>query len=368
MTFSQIVSSIDYSTINSLLYNDDEKLIEPIPEKETIEYTDFLLLLSPAAICFQDKLEQKARQITKQHFGRTMQLYAPIYLANECDNECVYCGFNKSALIDRRKLSLVEIESECKTVKEKGFNSVLLLTGESESKAGVDYIINAVGVAVKYFKYVALEVFPTSTENYQKYLKAGVSGITIYQETYHSSTYTDMHLKGPKSDYNFRLDTPDRVFESGIRKVGIGALLGLFDFRYDAAVCALHASYLTKKYWRGETTVSFPRIRDHKGNLLKTKYKVEDKELRQIVIAYRLFLPWVGLVLSTRESSDIRDDFLDIGITQISAESKTNPGGYSNHGGSEQFSVADNRSLKEIVQVLKQKKYDPIFTDWSEVF
>lgn len=363
MSFAEVFKKFDYQDYSSCLECTDEDQIIKVLAKESINYKEFLLLLSPAAENYLLQMAKKSMVLTRKHFGRTIQLYVPLYLSNECENECLYCGFNKNHKINRVTLSMKEVEDEIKLLSEQGFDSILLLTGEAPERVGSDYVSDSIKIANKYFDYVALEIFAGSQDDYKKYIEAGASGVTIYQETYNPETYDKLHLSGPKSDYLYRLNAPDRILSAGMRKVGLGALLGLYDWKYEVAALGMHVDYLMKKYWKSEVSVSFPRMRD------KVIYEtVSDKHLVQMMLALRIFQPTLGLVLSTREPAEIRDKMIDIGVTQISAESKTNPGGYSGNSSDEQFSVADQRSLKEVIGMLNAKGYDSVFKDWSTEF
>ncbi len=323
----------------------------------------FYKLLEDLSDANLSALAIKAKQLTKQHFGNTIQLYIPLYLSNECCNSCLYCGFNKNQTIVRQTLSLQEATNQLQIIKQKGFDSVLLLTGEHPSVAGVNYLVPIIKQAQKLFSYIALEIFPCTTEDYSKLIKAGASGLTIYQETYNKKVYSQMHPLGPKSDFTFRYEAPERALKAGMRKVGLGFLLGLSDWRQDALSLAEHLNTLMNKYWKADFTVSFPRI--HKTPDNTSVSAVSDREFVQMILAFRVAFPKVGIILSTRENSETRDNLLGLGVTQISAESKTNPGGYSKNNSDEQFKVNDHRSLEEIIKTIKNKGLDPVIKDWS---
>jgi 2-iminoacetate synthase len=310
-------------------------------------------------------LANKSKLLTKQYFGNTIQLYIPLYLSNECSNGCLYCGFNKDNSLFRETLSLDKVIQEMHIIKKRGFDNILLLTGEQKETAGVEYLIPIIKEAKKKFSFIGLEIFPCSKEEYVKLINAGASGVTIYQETYNKKKYNDMHLFGPKKDYHFRYEAPERALKAGIRKIGLGCLLGLHDWREDILSLANHLSILMKKYWRAEFSISFPRIHNTPNNIKLSP--VTERNLIQIIIAFRLSFPQVGLILSTRENPIIRDICINLGINQISAESKTNPGGYSCNNNNEQFQIQDNRPLNEIITVLQQNHLEPIFKDWSTI-
>lgn len=368
MSFFDQFKEIDFQKTLNFIEGVSAGEVEQVLQKETIDYDDFLKLLSSAAISFLPEMAKKSIWLTKKHFGNTMGLYVPLYLSNECSNGCSYCGFNKNADVTRSTLSLEEAEKEIKYLRDLGFRNILLLTGEDYRKISPQYVADAIKIARKYFDYVSLEVFPASEEVYKLWTDSGVSGLTIYQETYDVDTYDKVHLFGKKKDFRHRLETPERALAAGMRKVGVGALLGLSNYKIEAAALAKHADYLHKKYWRAELSISFPRIRNM-GIDFVPENNVSDKVLLQLILALRIFMPWVGLVLSTREEAEFRDNLMDIGITQMSAESKTNPGGYSGcSAGDEQFSVADKRTLAELMEVLDKKGYDPVLKDWSYDF
>ena len=260
---------------------------------------------------------------------------------------------------------------EFESIRELGFSSVLLLTGESPNKAGVDYIASCVKLARNYFPLISLEVYPVETDEYKKLVEAGASGLTIYQETYDPLTYSEVHSSGRKRDFEWRLDTPDRAALAGFRKIGLGALLGLYDWRSDAAMLGAHAAYLTKKYWRTEISVSFPRLRGSFSNF-SPPYNVADLELVQMMLAVRLYSRFSGITLSTRESPDFRDHMVGLAVTSMSAGSRTNPGGYKayaeDHGAGSQFDVHDGRSVAEVAQMIRAKGHYPVMKDWAETF
>ena len=368
ITFLEKYQKIEIKEIEEVINNTRDSDIKAILNKESLSLNDFFRLLSPEAEKHLKPMAEKARLLTQQHFGKTMQFYVPLYLSNECSNSCLYCGFQRNADIDRKTLNLEEIEGEIKYLREIGFQNILLLTGEAPKTAGVDYIVEAIKIARKYFTYISLEIFSATEEDYKKFIAAGASGLTIYQETYHYPTYITLHPQGLKKNFEWRISTADRALKAGFRKIGLGSLLGLYEWRYEAAFLGVHANYLMKQFWKSEISISFPRLRDM-GKNFATDYKVKDINLLQMILSLRLFLPWIGLVLSTRETPALRDHLLETGITQMSAESKTTPGGYKDETSSgEQFSVADQRSLKELMLTLQQKGFDPVLKDWVEDF
>ncbi|MDD5455560.1 MAG: 2-iminoacetate synthase ThiH [Candidatus Margulisbacteria bacterium] len=366
----------DFLKTNSMLYKESFSIPSALSEnqilsmlnKEKPDYNDFLCLLSPAAVPFLSLMAQKARQLTNTWFGKTIQLYVPLYLSNECQNQCLYCGFNKMSDIKRKTLTKQEAIKEYQHLKKMGFDNILLLTGESPNIVDTSYLTEMICLARDFFSSVSLEIYPAGIAAYKKFIQAGATGLTLYQETYHAPTYKKVHLAGRKKNYLYRLNSPDRALTAGFRRMGVGALLGLFDWRYEMAMLGLHTQYLQKKYWRSEIAVSFPRLRYAHGNK-KKKNKVTDQDLVQMILAIRLFLPSAGITLSTREPSSLRDHLIKLGVTQMSAASKTNPGGYSGGNSSgEQFSIADHRSLKTIMKMLEFHEIDPALKNWSYDF
>jgi 2-iminoacetate synthase len=368
MSFSRFVNDFDNKFFHEIINNTDKNLILNILSKDKINYIDFLHLLSKEAGNMLENLAVKAREITIKRFGKVINFYAPVYLSNECTNRCVYCGFNCDRDIGRKTMSFSEIKNEYKILKDTGFDYVLLLTGESPVNAGLPYINKAVMLAKDYFTFIGLEIYPMEVEEYKKLIESGASGLTIYQETYDISVYEKMHISGRKKDYKWRLDTPERAAIAGFRKIGMGALLGLSNFRYEAAMLGAHLNYLQKKFWKTEFTLGFPRINPPTKDFV-IPARVTDRELVQMMCALRIYQQETGFTLTTREMPGLRDNLIDLCITQISAGSRTNPGGYSHNDGSgEQFTVNDSRNFAEMVKVVKQKGFDPVTKDWSNQF
>lgn len=335
-------------------------------ERPTME--DFKALLSPAAENHLEALAAKAHRITKQRFGKTILLYAPLYISNECTNGCLYCGFNATNKVPRKTLSLDEVERDARVLHDQGFRHILLVTGESPGKVD-NNLLAAVAERIKpLFSSISIEVYPMETEGYRQMVDAGVDGLTIYQETYDRDLYSELHPFGKKRDYDFRLLTPERGGAAGLRRIGIGFLQGLGNFRTEAFLTGLHATYLARHYWRSQISISFPRMRPAEGSMTPPN-PVSDRNLVQLICAMRLLMHDSGLVLSTRESAELRDNLLPLGITQMSAGSCTAPGGYSEDDQStQQFAIDDDRTPAEIEQILRQKGYDPVWKDWDVAF
>ncbi len=329
---------------------------------------DFMALLSPAAEDFLEDIAQQAHAITLRRFGRTILLYAPLYLSNECHNGCLYCGFSADNPIPRRTLTLDEIERDARLLHAQGFRHILLLTGEAPGKVGNEFIAAAAERIRPLFSSIGIEVYPMESEGYRQMVAAGVDALTIYQETYDPQLYRQLHPSGRKRDYRFRLETPERGGTAGLRRIGIGFLLGLGNFRTEAFFAGLHGRYLAHQYWRTLLTVSFPRLRPAEGGF-QPPNPVSDRQFVQLICAMRLLLHDAGLVLSTRESATLRDNLLPLGITQMSAGSCTAPGGYAEKGAAtEQFTIDDARTPTEIASMLRQRGYDPVWKDWDSAF
>lgn len=326
---------------------------------------DFKAFISPAARPFLEVMAQQSHQLTRKRFGNTMQMYVPMYLSNECQNICTYCGFSYTNKIRRRTLTDREILQEVEYIKSKGYDHILLVTGEADKTVGVDYISHAIRLIRSEFSNISIEVQPLQKQDYEYLINDGLYAVLVYQETYHRQEYKKHHPKGKKSNFNYRLDTPDRLGRAGIHKIGLGALLGLEDWRADSFFTALHLKYLQKTYWKTKYSVSFPRLRPH-SNGLQPKVNLTDADLVQLITAYRLLDEDVELSISTRENETFRDHIVNLGITSISAESKTNPGGYVVAKQSlEQFEISDERSTEEIVNMLREQDIEPVWKDWE---
>lgn len=332
------------------------------PLDRTLE--DHAALLSPAAAERLEDLARASRRLTLARFGRTMHLYAPVYLSNECLTTCGYCGFARNLPVARKTLGEAEALREARHLTAQGFRSLLLLTGEHERLTGVDFLERHIRVLSAVVPSIAVEVQVWSESEYRRLRDAGCEGVVIYQETYDPSRYAEVHLAGRKRDYRWRLHGPERAARAGMRRVGIGALLGLHDdWRFEAIVMAAQARFLMRRYWRSQVTVSVPRIRPSASGF-QPRVEVADRDLTQLVAALRLSLPDAGLVLSTREAPEVRDGLHRIGITHTSAGSHTEPGGYEEPGGAEeQFEVADHRSPAEVAASLRAMGYDPVWED-----
>ncbi len=325
-----------------------------------------LALLSPAAGLFLEEMAGEAQKLTVQHFGRSMQMYTPMYLSDFCENRCIYCGYQAGNTIPRKTLSLEEAEKEAACIADLGFRHILLLTGESRIKSPVSYIGQCVKLLKQYFSSVSVEVYPLTQAEYEELIEAGVCGLTVYQETYDEATYDRVHLQGPKKNYCNRLDAPERGGAAGMHFLNIGALLGLGNWQTDAFFMGLHALYLQELFPGCEIGVSVPRMRPHEGSFQQVS-RVSDTNLVQIITALRLFLPKASIALSTREEKTFRNHLIPLGITMMSASSSTGVGGHtqSEGGGLKQFEISDTRTLEEVRQAIRFAGYQPVLKNWS---
>jgi 2-iminoacetate synthase len=350
---------IDFSKSRTL------KDVENVLAKDKLDILDYATLISDAV---DDKtlehMAEVSKNMTEKQFGRTISIYAPIYLSNYCVNNCKYCGFRKENKIHRRQLEVHEVIEEAKVLSSQGIKHVLILTGENEKISSLDYISSCVQAIKPYFSSISIEVYPVDTKDYERLVALGVDGVTIYQETYDEHTYSIMH-SGPKADYKYRIETPDRAAEAKMRTIGVGALLGLYNPIYDNFYTALHAKYLMDKYTDCDISVSFPRIQPEVGGF-QAHSTADDRMFLQFLLASRIFLPRIGITVSTRENAVLRDNIIGLGVTKFSAGSKTDVGGYSSpdNTDSEQFIISDDRSIKDITETIYKKGYQPIFTDW----
>lgn len=343
-------------------------------ERCTVE--DFKALLSPAAEPFLEKMAEKAKIETGKHFGNSVYLFTPLYIANYCENYCVYCGFNCYNHINRMKLDMQQIEHEMKVIADSGMEEILILTGESKAKSSVEYIGEACKLARKYFRLVGLEIYPVNTEDYKYLHECGADYVTVFQETYDSDKYETLHLMGHKRVWPYRFDAQERALKAGMRGVGFSALLGLSDFRKDALASALHVYYLQRKYPQAEFSLSCPRLRPIINNDKINPLDVHEKQLCQVLCAYRIFLPYVGITVSSRESETFRNGIVKITATKISAgvstgigdhESKYTGKGKTDDEGDEQFEINDGRSLKKMYSDISDEGLQPVMNDYLYV-
>lgn len=355
------VKTFDYQSTT-----EDEVKKALIKDRLTIE--DYAALLSPAALPHLEAMARKAMIQTQKYFGNSIGLFTPLYIANYCENHCVYCGFNCQNKIKRGLLSLEEIEEELKEIAKTGLKEILILTGESRYKSGVEYIGEAIQCATKYFTTIGIEIYPLNTDEYSYLRKCGADFVSVYQETYNPEKYEQVHLRGPKRIFPYRFNAQERALRGGMRGVAFGALLGLDDFRKDAFATGLHAYFIQQKYPHAEISFSTPRLRPYINNEENNPQDVHEKQLLQVMLAYRLFMPFAGITISTRERAGFRDHVIGIAATKISAGVSVGVGGHKDEEkGDEQFEISDPRSVSEVYQMIIQRGLQPVYSDYLRV-
>jgi 2-iminoacetate synthase len=402
MSFVSEFGQLDLTALTSFAENATGTAVETALARSAAEVrrpsaallADFAALVSPKAAepRYLDEMARSSHSLAVKHFGRVIRLFAPVYLSNECINVCKYCGFSRENPILRLTLTIEQVKTEAGFLWEQGFRHVLLVAGEHPHFISVKYLCQCVAMLHEDWPSICMEVGPMEADEYRSCVQAGAEGLTIYQETYNRAVYDEMHVSGPKKDFNWRLETPERAAAAGFRRVGIGALLGLAPWRSEVIALMAHANYLLKNCWRSQLTISIPRIRPAAGEFQPLVH-VGDRDLVQLMCALRLTLPQVGIVLSTRESPKLRDGLIPLGATMMSAGSHTEPGGYTGQGKKEshitkggrvikrtapliesegeqatvQFEVADNRTPAEVAARLEEMGYEPVWKDWEAV-
>ncbi len=338
-------------------------------ESDSCSLEDFKALLSPAAEPFLEQIARKARLETRKHFGNSAYFFTPIYISNYCENYCIYCGFNCHNKIKRAKLSMEEIHEEMKAIADTGLEEILILTGESRKASDVKYIGEACKIAKKYFKNIGIEVYPMNSDEYRYLRECGADYVTVFQETYNSDKYETLHLAGHKRIFPYRFNAQERALMGGMRGVAFAALLGLDDFRKDALGTGMHAYLIQRKYPWAEISISCPRLRPIINNASINPKDVHEKQLLQIMCAYRIFLPFAGMTISTRERAEFRDNVVGLAATKISAGVSTGIGSHSESEdkGDAQFEIADTRGLEEIYESLKKRGIQPVMNDYVYV-
>jgi len=353
--------------LNSISTDDVKAALRQTPGEYSLER--MLTLISPAAQDYLEQMAQQAAALTTQRFGKTIQLYAPLYVSNYCCNGCLYCGYNTSTKFKRTRLTIDQAIAEADIIATEGFRHILLVSGEDPSYVTCDYLNELAEKLRSKFSSVSIEIQPMQTEEYAKVFTGGIDGVTLYQETYNRDTYAQYHKSGPKSDYDYRIQSHDRTASAGMRRLGLGFLLGLSDWRIETLAMTEHAAYLMKNYWRSQVSFSFPRLRPALNVAEDYQHLVNDKQLVQLMLALRLCFADAGIVLSTRESTAFRDNLVKLCVTRISAGSKTNPGGYSGDGDStEQFVIDDDRTAGQIADMLKTVGMETVWKDWDAGF
>lgn len=369
----QIDSDVKDRVIEAMNAYDPEKYTEndvlQALEHDTKTIEDFKALLSPAALPHLEEIAQQAQTETRKHFGNSINMFTPLYISNYCENYCIYCGFNCHNKIHRAKLNYEEIEKEMQAIAKTGLQEILLLTGESKKMSNVEYIGEACMIARKYFKVVGLEVYPMNSDEYSYVQKCGADYVTVFQETYNSDKYETLHLAGHKRVFPYRLETQERALMGGMRGVGFAALLGLSDFRKDAFATGIHAYLIQRKYPHAEIAFSCPRLRPIINNDKINPRDVHEPQLLQVICAYRLFMPFASITISTRECQRFRDNIVQIAATKISAGVDVGIGGHSDgeKKGDEQFEISDGRNVKEIYDSLCKNNMQPVMSDYIYV-
>ncbi|MGC8829668.1 MAG: 2-iminoacetate synthase ThiH [Verrucomicrobiia bacterium] len=387
MSFVEVLKSLPVTELVDRSLQTESRDVEGILKRSgRLSLADFAQLISPAANGYLEPMAALAHTITLQRFGRVIRLFAPLYLSNECINNCKYCGFSRDNYILRLTLTVEEVLQEARELKRQGFRNILLVAGEHPKFVSPQYLEDCVRVVHSEVPSVSIEVGTLKTEEYRRVVQAGADGLVLYQETYNPELYAELHLSGPKRNFEHRLQTPERAYGAGFRRLGIGALYGLGDWRYEAICVAAHTAYLLRNCWKAHITISIPRLRPCAGSF-NPPVRLGDSELVQLVCAYRIMFPDVGIVLSTREPAYIRDGLIPLGITLMSAGSHTEPGGYTGAGRDKlhktrgavifdegavangaaeyQFQIADNRSAAEVAETIRRLGYEPVWKDWD---
>ncbi len=372
--FADIIDKYDWNETSRLVSEASVCDIRRVLDKcranrQALSPEEFAVLISPAADPFLEEMAQLSNHFTKERFGNVISMYIPMYVSNACTNKCVYCGFNHDNKYERTTLTMSQIEDECKAIKKLGpFENILIVSGEYPSLCGVDYMEQVLNVCRPYFHNMTLEIQPLKSSQYERLTHAGLNGVVCFQETYHRESYKIYHPHGMKSIYEWRLNGYDRMGEAGVHKIGLGVLLGLEEWQPDVVMMARHLRYLQKKYWRSRFSVNFPRMRPSESGY-QPKSIINDRQLVKLTCAFRLFDHDVDISFSTRESPDYRKHLIPLGVTSMSAGSKTEPGGYvSTPTALEQFEVSDNRTPNDVIKDIEESGYQPVWKDWDAVF
>ncbi len=395
MSFVAEFNSLPLETLVKKSLATDVAVVRETVAKNQFSLADFATLISPAAGDFLETLSARSQKMTQQRFGKTIRLFAPLYISNECINNCKYCGFSRDNAILRVTLSVAEVKREAAALAAQGFRNILLVAGEHPKFVSNGYMAECVAALHAEIPGVSLEVGPMETEEYRPLVAAGADGLVVYQETYDRAVYDEMHTAGPKKNFDWRLETPERAYAAGFRRLGIGALFGLADWRYEALSVAAHTEFLLRHCWKAQVTISLPRLRPCAGEFEPLTH-LGDRELVQLICAFRLMFPDVGIVLSTREMPKLRDGLIPLGVTMMSAGARTEPGGYTGagkekihhtergvikeiaSGSSEwapsetrptnatgQFDIGDERTPQEVAELIRKLGYEPVWKDWD---
>ncbi len=367
--FSDEIAQYQWDEITKQIASKSACDVERALSNRRCTLDDFMALISPAAKPYLEVMARLSRQYTQERFGKVMSMYIPMYITNSCTNHCVYCGFNHNNPMARTILTMDEIEQECKAIKRLApFDNLLIVTGENPRDAGVDYLEQALRTVRPYFNNLSIEVMPLKSDEYYRLTQAGLYGVVCFQETYNRARYKVYHPRGMKSNYEWRLNGYDRMGQAGVHKIGMGVLIGLEDWRTDVTFMAMHLKYLRKHYWRTRFSVNFPRMCPSAGGF-QPNVVISDSELAQLIFAYRIFDHDVDISVSTRELPTFRDHMATLGVTSMSAGSKTEPGGYYTHPQAlEQFSVSDERTPSEVEAAIRKAGYEVVWKDWDKIF
>lgn len=372
--FADLISEFDWDETIGLVEKSTEEdvrraLLKARIGKKALSPGEFAALISPAAYPFLEEMATRANRITSERFGKTISLYIPMYVGNACTNKCVYCGFNHDNPFERTVLTQEEIARECEAIKKLGpFENLLIVAGEYPALCGVDYLEQTLTTCRPYFHNLTIEVQPMRSADYSRLTRSGLNGVVCFQETYNKKAYKKYHPHGMKSHFDWRLNGYDRMGEAGVHKIGMGALLGLEDWRAEAVMMARHLRYLQKKYWKSRYSVNFPRLRPSESGF-KPNFDVRDKDLALLTVAFRLFDKDIDISFSTRETPSFRDNMMKLGVTSMSAGSKTDPGGYAvNPESLEQFEVSDDRSPSNVEEAIRNAGMQPVWKDWDAMF
>lgn len=367
MSFATELKALDWDSVGASIAAKTERDVERALSRAEggLTLEDFKALIAPSARPYLETMAQMSHQRTVARFGYTQQLYAPLYLSNVCSNICTYCGFSANNRIPRKILNESEIQQELSALKALGIQHVLFVTGESNLRVGVPYLKRAFELAREQFSSLSMEVQPMDQAAYEALMGSGLSSVLVYQETYHREAYARYHPKGFKRNFDYRLETPERLGQAGMKKIGLGVLYGLEDWRTDSFMLASHLQFMERRYWRSRYSISFPRIRPHEGDFQPVSV-VDDRDLVQLICAFRLLSSELELSLSTREEARFRDHVHKLGITSMSAGSKTNPGGYAVDPQTlEQFEISDERSPVQVAAHLQSVGYEAVWKDWD---
>lgn len=369
MSFFEIVKKYENKIDEDLFLNVTDAQVKRVLNKEYLKKEDFLVLLSEKASEYLDEMALRARELSLKHFGKSIVLYTPMYISNYCINRCSYCSFNVNNRIKRKKLNLEQVRLEAKAIAKTGLKHILILTGENKTATNLDYLLEVVEICKEYFESTYIEIFPMTSYEYKKMIEAGVDGLTIYQETYNRDVYKEVHLSGPKRDYKYRLDAPERACQEGINFVNIGALLGLDNFRKEIFFTGLHGEYLNKKYPAVDVSFSLPRIKPIEGGVPEYDYEIDNKKFLQAMFALRLFMPYAAINISTREDKEFRKNLIPFGVNKMSAGVSTKVGGHIDleNSGDEQFQISDVGSVSSVKEMIAEAGYQPVMKDWFKI-